>query len=124
VCAELIPAIHTLYQHEKKYIEFIIISMLEDEVANQTYVNRHQLNDIPYCIVPKIIEAYQVTTSPYAILVGADGTIQTKGMVNRLEHLESLLNVLEEGYASFDSKMNALTVDQEASDKIIQMDFH
>ncbi|NIR25546.1 MAG: redoxin domain-containing protein [Gammaproteobacteria bacterium] len=114
VCAELIPAIRAVYHHEQKYIDFIVVSLLEDEAENRAYIKRHRLNGIPYVISSQIAEAYQVASAPYAILVNAEGKIQTKGLANHREHLESLLNALDEGYASFDSKMNALKTKQEA----------
>lgn len=108
VCADLGSAILALYQHEKRDIEVVVVSFLEDEAENRAYIKRYRLNDIPYIVSPRIAEQYRVTTSPYAILVDSNGKVHTKGLVNNIEHLESLLNALDEGYPSHDSKMNAL----------------
>lgn len=44
---------------------------------------------------------------PFAVLLGADGHVVARGLVNSLEHLESLLGVQETGHASLQSFMTA-----------------
>ncbi len=115
ICADLVPGILTLYQHEREYTEIIVISLLKDEAENQAFVERHRLGGVPYVISPEIGDNYHVPTAPYAMLVDSEGKIKTKGLVNNLEHLESLLNTLDEGYPSYDSKMNTLIALQNRS---------
>ena len=37
---------------------------------------------------------------PYSVLLGSDGTVRAKGLVNSREHLESLMVAHETGFAS------------------------
>jgi methylamine dehydrogenase accessory protein MauD len=108
LCEELAPAVRAIFRHEKKGVEIIVISRYPDEAENRTFIRRHQLNGIPYVISPQLTDAYGITSSPHAVLVDATGKVRSKGVANNLEQLESLLNVLLEGYQSYDSKMNSL----------------
>jgi len=42
---------------------------------------------------------------PYAVLIDEKGTLQAMGIVNSREHIESLFNVKETGYASLQEYM-------------------
>jgi hypothetical protein len=41
-----------------------------------------------------------ITTVPYALLLDEEGVLRSKGIVNSLSHLESLLNTIDHGYRS------------------------
>jgi hypothetical protein len=43
---------------------------------------------------------YRVSRLPFAVLMGEDGVIKAKGLVNNREQLESLLNAKELGVTS------------------------
>ncbi len=107
-CSELAPSIRTVYQHEQKDTEIIVVSLAQDEEENRSYAKQHGLNTVPYVLAPYLADIYHVSTSPYAVLIDKQGKIYTKGIVNGVEHLESLLNALDQGYASFDQKMNEI----------------
>lgn len=91
-CANVPPAIRTVYGHEKNDLDIIIVSLSGDQAKNRTFVEKQNLNGIPYVASPGLAEKYHVSATPYAILVDAQGIVQTKGVVNNLEHIESLLN--------------------------------
>ena len=44
--------------------------------------------------------AYRVSRLPFAAVIGEDGTVRAKGLVNNREQLESLLNAKDLGVAS------------------------
>ncbi len=44
---------------------------------------------------------------PFAVLLGRDGDVEARGLVNSREHLESLLTATETGYASIQSFLAA-----------------
>jgi methylamine dehydrogenase accessory protein MauD len=44
--------------------------------------------------------AYAVSKLPFAVLIGSDGTLKSKGLVNTREHLESLVESMDSGVAS------------------------
>jgi len=66
---------------------------------------------------------YQVSKLPFAVLIGPDGTLKSKGLVNTREHLESLIESMDTGVAtvqeyvstqldSVDSKYETSAVEQ------------
>lgn len=44
---------------------------------------------------------------PFAVLLTPDGTVESRGLVNNREHLESLLSVTETGHSSIQSFLDA-----------------
>ncbi len=106
-CDGLMPGVVALSQHEHD-TEFILVSEVTNKVLNRKFIERHRLNSIKFIADPKVTEQYRIGGSPYAVLVDSEGVVRTKGLVNHLEHLESLLNARDSGFPSFDSKMNAL----------------
>lgn len=91
-CANVPAAIRTLYGHEKDHLDLVVVSLSGDQVKNHVYAEKQKLDGIPYVASPGLAEKYAVSATPYAILVDAQGTVQTKGVVNNLEHMEGLLN--------------------------------
>lgn len=108
LCGELAPAVRTLHRFEKREVEIVLISLAADDAENRAYVRKHRLEAVPYLVSPKLAYDYHVASAPYGILVDAQGKVYTKGLSNNLEHLESLLNAVDEGFDSFDTKMNSL----------------
>lgn len=51
--------------------------------------------------------------APFGLWVGADGKVKAKGMVDRREHLESLLHAAEIGHPSIQSYVTALAEEEE-----------
>jgi methylamine dehydrogenase accessory protein MauD len=46
-----------------------------------------------------IRDVYEIGTTPYALLIGADGNLISKGLVNHIEHLENMIEAAREGRA-------------------------
>ena len=44
--------------------------------------------------------SFAVSKLPFAVLIGADGKLKSKGLVNTREHLESLVESMDTGVAS------------------------
>jgi methylamine dehydrogenase accessory protein MauD len=44
--------------------------------------------------------SYAVSKLPFAVLIGADGVLKSKGLVNTREHLESLVESMRTGIRS------------------------
>ena len=51
--------------------------------------------------------SYQVSKLPFAVLIGADGTLKSKGLVNTREHLESLIESMDSGIATVQEYVNS-----------------
>ena len=99
-CAELTPAIRSLYQSERNKLDIILVSMFSDEKETRSFLKRHKLTALFCTNALRVAIDYQVNNPPYGILIDSGGVVQAKGIVNNAEHLESLLNVMELGYAS------------------------
>lgn len=108
-CGELMPGLVALQLHEQKTTDIILVSDIMDERPNREFIERYRLNKTKYILSSEITEEYRIGGSPYAVLIDAEGIVRTKGLVNHLEHLESLLNARDSGFPGHDSRMNALT---------------
>jgi len=49
-----------------------------------------------------------VSKLPFAVLIGGDGTLQSKGLVNSREHLESLIEAMDTGVATLQDYMGSI----------------
>jgi methylamine dehydrogenase accessory protein MauD len=106
-CGELMSAVRSLARSERKQLEIVVISGAGDEAKDREFVRAHKLTGISYLASKELGERYQITQPPYAVLVGADGLVKAKGLVNHLEHLESLLTAARLGHPSMESYLEA-----------------
>ena len=87
------------------------------------YAQDLQLDDYAYVLSEALGLAYHVSKLPFALLIGADGSLQSKGLVNTREHLESLVEAMDSGIATLqdyvslvaDSNSNVETAVKEQS---------
>ncbi len=99
VCKELLPAVRSLARQEAARVRLVIVGEGTPE-EHAPLVRAHGLEGLEYVLSPVAGIAYQVGKLPFAVLVGADGRVRTKGLVNTREHLESLLEAEDRGVAS------------------------
>ena len=59
-----------------------------------------EMGSLPFVNSSIIGRAYQVDRLPHAALIGEDGRLLSKGLVNSREHLESLVTAHEMGVVS------------------------
>ena len=64
------------------------------------YAQDLKLGEHPYLLSERLGMHYGVSKLPFALLIGADGTLQSKGLVNTREHLESLFEAMDSGIAT------------------------
>ncbi len=64
------------------------------------YVRDLGIEDYPYIVSQPLGLAYAVSKLPFAVLIGSDGALKSKGLVNTREHLESLVESMDSGVAS------------------------
>ena len=103
VCNELAPALRSVWKGKGKTLDLIIISIGTDEEANRTFISRNRLYPVPYIVSSDLSFLYDVHMPPYGLLIDKQGIVRTKGMVNHLDHLESLINVLEVGHPTMEA---------------------
>jgi methylamine dehydrogenase accessory protein MauD len=100
VCKSLVPTARSLASHESKRMRLVFASdgdKLEQHVA---YVRDLDIEDYPYTVSQSLGIAYAVSKLPFAVLIGSDGALKSKGLVNSREHLESLVESMDSGVAS------------------------
>ncbi len=83
------------------------------------YVRDLRMEDYPYIVSQPLGLAYAVSKLPFAVLIGSDGALKSKGLVNSREHLESLVEAMETGVASLQDyvEQHALELDESVTEK-------
>lgn len=100
VCKSLVPAARSLVTREGRRMRLVFASDGEDLDQHQAYVRDLGIASYPYVVSQPLGIAYSVSKLPFAVLIGADGTLQSKGLVNSREHLESLIEAMDTGIAT------------------------
>jgi methylamine dehydrogenase accessory protein MauD len=108
-CSELAPHLLRLWKDEGGRINFVLASLTKDKEANEEFVAAHGLGSLPYITSPDVSTAYKIHNAPYGVLIDKDGMVRAKGLVNTMEHLESLLNAVEVGEPTLESYMRKRT---------------
>ncbi len=80
-----------------------------------TFVRREKLASFPYVLSAELGMAYRIGKLPYAVVVGPDGRIAAKGLVNNREQIESLLVAQELGVGSLQDYLGKTGRDRPAS---------
>lgn len=105
LCKGLIPIAKSFAQHERVDLTFVG----DDEVgAQQAMIAQHGLQDYAFVNDAAVGQAMGVGKLPFAVLIGEDGQILSKGLVNSREHLESLVIAHEMGIRSVQEYISGL----------------
>jgi len=97
LCKDLIPIARNFAKTEKLDIVFVG----DDEVGEQrAMVARLGMEGLPFVNSSIVGRAFHVDRLPHAALIGADGTLISKALVNSREHLESMITAHEMGVVS------------------------
>ena len=106
-CNEIAPAIRSIARSEARSIDTILLSdNSEDDVRE--FATRHRLDHLPIVVSRELVEAYGVHTTPYGLLADESRVTITKGIVNNIEHLESLIRAGELGVDSVETHAEKL----------------
>ena len=100
VCKSLVPTAKSLAKRESARMRLLFASDGDKREQHLAYVQDLQLDDYPYVLSEALGMAYHVSKLPFALLIGADGSLQSKGLVNTREHLESLVEAMDSGIAT------------------------
>lgn len=106
VCKTLVPTAKSLVKSENKRINLAFGSDGENIEQHKTYIKDLEIETYPYFVSQTVGMYYQVSKLPFAILIGQDGTLQSKGLVNTREHLESLIESMDSGVATVQEYVN------------------
>jgi methylamine dehydrogenase accessory protein MauD len=91
-CASLMAALKPLVRQSKHAIVWAIIGSGGME-ACRSFRTTHSLNFLLFAYDPKAGQQCRVNLSPYAVRIRNDGITISKGLVNHIEHVESLLEL-------------------------------
>ena len=100
VCKSLVPIARSLVSYEGKRMRLVFASDGDKIERHSAYVSDLDLEDYPYIVSQSLGLAYAVSKLPFAVLIGSDGALKSKGLVNTREHLESLVESMDSGVAS------------------------
>jgi len=99
VCKSLLPVVRSGRRQERDWLEVILAS--DGELGQQRqFVQKNDLDELPFVVSAPLGIAYQVSRLPFAALVDAAGVLRARGLVNSREHLESLFEAQRLGVAS------------------------
>ena len=100
VCKSLVPIARSLVSYEGKRMRLVFASDGDKIERHSAYVSDLDLEGYPYIVSQSLGLAYAVSKLPFAVLIGSDGALKSKGLVNTREHLESLVESMDSGVAS------------------------
>ena len=99
VCKKLLPILKSISQTESRWLDLVFASD-GDRPEHVEFQRKAGLGDYPYVLSQELGMAFHVGRLPYAVLIGEDGKVRGKGLVNSREQVESLFEAKELGVAS------------------------
>ena len=97
LCKDLIPIAKNFARREK--LDMIFVG--DDEASEQqAMIARLEMGGIPFVNGSLVGRTFHVDRLPHAVLIGDNGVLLSKGLVNSREHLESLVTAHEMGVVS------------------------
>ncbi|MGK9231767.1 methylamine dehydrogenase accessory protein MauD [Inquilinus limosus] len=99
ICKKLLPVLRSVREAERPWLDVVLASDGEEE-KQRRFIQTAGLTAFAYVNSTELGLAYRVSRLPFAVLLGEDGTVLSKGLVNSREQLESLFNAKEMGVAS------------------------
>lgn len=104
VCKSLVPTAQSLVSSEKQRMRLLFASdgaeTDADVQRHRDYVEELKISSYPYVVSQALGMHYQVSKLPFALLIGVDGTLKSKGLVNTREHMESLIESMDSGIST------------------------
>jgi methylamine dehydrogenase accessory protein MauD len=97
LCKDLIPIAKNFARREKLDIVFVG----DDDIGEQrAMIARLEMGGHAFVNSSIVGRSFHVDRLPHAVLIGEDGKVLSKGLVNSREHLESLVTAHEMGVVS------------------------
>lgn len=111
ICKSLVPTAKSLANTERNRMRLIFASDGDKPEQHHAYARDLKLDKYSYVLSQQLGIGYQVSKLPFAVLISGDGTLQSKGLVNTREHLESLLEAMDTGVATLQDYMGSMQAD-------------
>ena len=106
VCKKLLPVLKSMQKAENGWLRMVLASD-GDQIEHQAFRREYGLTGFPYVLSTQLGMAYRVARLPYAVMIGANGNVSAKGLINSREQLESLLTAHELGVTSVQEYLDA-----------------
>ncbi|MDA0279086.1 MAG: hypothetical protein O3C29_01375 [Proteobacteria bacterium] len=113
VCKSLVPTAKSLVNSERNRMQLLFASDGDALEQHQRYTKDLDLGDYPYVLSEALGRAFEVSKLPFAVLIGADGILKGKGLVNTREHMESLIESMDSGVVSVQEYIGSIQNEQE-----------
>ena len=113
VCKALVPTAVSMARAER--LRLVFASDGDKLEQHQAYVGDLRIAAYPYVVSQALGLRYAVSKLPFAVLIGADGVLRSKGLVNTREHLESLVESMRSGVRSLQDFVGAADERRDAS---------
>lgn len=104
-CKDVAPALRSVAKSERSAIDMILVSD-EPRQSVEQFVRESRLSEIPTIASEDLPVLYQVFTTPYGVLIDELGRVAAKGILNSLEHVESLVRAGELGVDSVETLLD------------------
>ena len=98
VCKALLPAAKSLANAEN--LRLVFASDGFDPPRHRSFAADVGIARYPYVLSQELGIRYGVSRLPFAVLIGSDGVLQGRALVNTREHLESLIESWRSGVAT------------------------
>lgn len=105
-CSELAPSVPAFARGQAETKVIIVYRGDESTVRESAALNH--LRGLTVVASADLHEVLKVSAFPYGILISKDGKVVSKGVVNHLEHLESLTDAAEVGFESVEALVTEL----------------
>ena len=106
VCKTLLPVLKSSQKSERDWLDILLTSD-GDSAEQQAFIEEYKLQNFSYILSSNLGMTYQVGKLPFAVLLDGEGIIRSKGLINSREHLESLFEAKERGFASIQEYMSS-----------------
>ena len=113
VCKALVPTATSMARAER--LRLVFASDGDKLAQHRAYVVDLGIAAYPYVVSQSLGLAYAVSKLPFAVLIGGDGVLRSKGLVNTREHLESLVESMQSGVHSLQDYVGITDAHRDAS---------
>ena len=112
VCKALLPAARSLATREG--LRLVFASDGFDAARHRAFAEDVGIQHHPYVVSQELGLRYGVSRLPFAVLIGADGVLLGRGLVNTREHLESLMESWRSGVATLQDFVQSAAIHEVA----------
>lgn len=116
VCKSLVPTAKSLVKSESRRMQLVFASDGDALEQHQRYAKDLGLDDYHYVLSELLGRTFEVSKLPFAVLIGADGILKSKGLVNTREHMESLIESMDSGVVTVQEYIGSERKKREATE--------